>query len=176
MADRSNSKEFDLKKYASSEYSTESLAEMLDEFDKPNRDPRPDFKTVCFESGIEELSHLKPGMILEGVISNITNFGIFVDLGVHQDGLVHLSEIANKFVQNPQLIAKVGDLVKVRVLSVDEKRRRISLSMKLDLPKAEKKAEKKVVNRAPPKEIKQKIIFNTAMSDALSKLKKGMTH
>ena len=176
LADRSNSKEFDLKKYASSEYSTESLAEMLDEFDKPNRDPRPDFKTVCFESGIEELSHLKPGMILEGVISNITNFGIFVDLGVHQDGLVHLSEIANKFVQNPQLIAKVGDLVKVRVLSVDEKRRRISLSMKLDLPKAEKKAEKKVVNRAPPKEIKQKIIFNTAMSDALSKLKKGMTH
>ena len=100
--------------------------------DKPGRDPRPDFKTAEFKAGVEKISDLKPGMILEGVVSNVANFGAFVDVGVHQDGLVHISAITNKFISDPREVVKAGDIVKVKVVEVDAARKRISFTMRLD--------------------------------------------
>src|SRR6267378_3839187 len=96
------------------------------------RDPRPAFKTASFREGVEKLEDLKPGMVLEGVVTNVAAFGAFVDVGVHQDGLVHISAMANAYVKDPRKIAKPGDVVRVKVLEVDPKRRRISLTMRLD--------------------------------------------
>jgi uncharacterized protein len=93
--------------------------------------PRPEFKTATFREGVERLEDLREGMILEGVVTNVTNFGAFVDIGVHQDGLVHISEMADRFVKDPREVSKPGDIVKVRVQEVDIKRRRVGLSMKL---------------------------------------------
>lgn len=117
-----------------------TVTDILAELEKPGRDPRPEFKTAEFKDGVESIGDLKPGMKLEGVITNITNFGAFVDIGVHQDGLVHISAMANQFVKDPHAIAKTGDVVKVKVLEVDPARKRIALSMRLDdeLPTASK--------------------------------------
>ena len=104
----------------------------LQELEKPGRDPRPIFKTATFREGVEKLDDLKPGMILEGIVTNVAAFGAFVDVGVHQDGLVHISAMANAYVKDPRKIAKPGDVVRVKVLEVDPKRRRISLTMRLD--------------------------------------------
>jgi uncharacterized protein len=109
-----------------------TVKDILQELEKPGRDPRPEFKTASFQEGVEEMKDLKPGMRLEGVITNITNFGAFVDIGVHQDGLVHISMMANQFVKDPHTIVKTGDVVKVKVMEVDIPRKRISLSMRLD--------------------------------------------
>ncbi len=109
-----------------------TLKEIIKELEKPGRDPRPEFKTATFKDGINTLNDLKEGMILEGVISNVANFGAFVDIGVHQDGLVHISSLTNKFVSDPREIVKAGDIVKVKVLEVDADRKRISLTMRLD--------------------------------------------
>ena len=109
-----------------------TVRDILAELEKPGRDPRPEFKTATFQEGIESLADLQPGMILEGVVTNVAAFGAFVDIGVHQDGLVHVSALANKFVRDPHEIVKPGQIVKVRVLEVDEKRQRISLTMRLD--------------------------------------------
>jgi uncharacterized protein len=108
-----------------------TVTDIFNELDKPGRDPRPEFKTAIFKEGIESLSDLRAGMILEGVITNVANFGAFVDIGVHQDGLVHVSVLANHFVKNPNDVVKVGDIVKVKVLEVDIARKRIQLSMRL---------------------------------------------
>jgi protein Tex len=104
----------------------------LAELEKPGRDPRPEFKTATFQEGVESLSDLRPDMILEGVVTNVAAFGAFVDIGVHQDGLVHVSALANKFVKDPHEVVKPGQIVKVKVLEVDVKRQRIALSMRLD--------------------------------------------
>ena len=96
------------------------------------RDPRPEFKTATFREGVEALSDLQPGMVLEGVVTNVAAFGAFVDIGVHQDGLVHVSALANKFVKDPHEVVKPGQVVKVNVLDVDLKRQRISLTMRID--------------------------------------------
>src|SRR5690606_26967819 len=96
------------------------------------RDPRPEFKTAAFKDGVEELKDLQSGMLLEGVVTNVTNFGAFVDVGVHQDGLVHISMLSNKFVRDPRGVVKAGDVVRVKVLEVDVQRNRIALTMKLD--------------------------------------------
>ncbi len=109
-----------------------TVRDILSELEKPGRDPRPEFKTATFQEGVESLADLQPGMILEGVVTNVAAFGAFVDIGVHQDGLVHVSALANKFVKDPHEIVKPGQVVKVRVLEVDEKRQRISLTMRLD--------------------------------------------
>jgi|GraSoiStandDraft_24_1057298.scaffolds.fasta_scaffold12560_1 uncharacterized protein len=109
-----------------------TVTDILRELEKPGRDPRPAFKTVSFREGVEKLEDLKPGMVLEGVVTNVAAFGAFVDVGVHQDGLVHISAMANTYVKDPRKIAKPGDVVRVRVLEVDPKRRRISLTMRLD--------------------------------------------
>ncbi|WP_433825409.1 Tex family protein [Actinoplanes sp. CA-015351] len=108
-----------------------TITDILKELEKPGRDPRPAFTTATFAEGVEKLSHLKPGMILEGQVTNVAAFGAFVDIGVHQDGLVHVSALSDKFVQDPREVVKSGDVVKVRVLEVDEVRKRISLSMRL---------------------------------------------
>ena len=109
-----------------------TVIDILAELDKPGRDPRPVFKTASFADGIEEISDLKPGMILEGTVTNVAAFGAFVDIGVHQDGLVHVSQLADKFVKDPRDVVKAGDVVKVRVVEVDAKRKRIALSMRRD--------------------------------------------
>jgi protein Tex len=109
-----------------------TVRDILTELEKPGRDPRPEFKTATFQEGIESLADLQPGMILEGVVTNVAAFGAFVDIGVHQDGLVHVSQLANKFVKDPHEVVKPGQIVKVKVMEVDEKRQRISLTMRLD--------------------------------------------
>ena len=109
-----------------------TINDILAELDKPGRDPRGEFKTANFKDGVEELKDLKLEMILEGVVTNVTNFGAFVDVGVHQDGLVHISSLTDKFVSDPHTVVKAGDVVKVKVMEVDVERRRIALSMRLD--------------------------------------------
>ena len=109
-----------------------TVKDILKELDKPGRDPRPEFKTATFKDGVETINDLKAGMILEGVVSNVANFGAFVDVGVHQDGLVHISALTNKFISDPREVVKAGDIVKVKVLEVDVPRKRISFTMRLD--------------------------------------------
>ncbi|ABM01711.1 Tex family protein [Shewanella amazonensis] len=109
-----------------------TVTDILKELDKPGRDPRGEFKTAHFKEGVTEVRDLKPEMILEGVVTNVTNFGAFVDVGVHQDGLVHISSLSDKFVSDPHTVVKAGDVVKVKVMEVDVERKRIGLSMRLD--------------------------------------------
>lgn len=118
--------------YANEQFGLPTIQDILKELSKPGRDPRPTFKTADFKEGVEDLKDLQPDMILEGVITNVAAFGAFVDIGVHQDGLVHISALANTFVKDPHTVVKVGQIVKVKVLEVDEKRKRISLTMRLD--------------------------------------------
>jgi protein Tex len=118
--------------FTDDKFGVPTVRDILAELEKPGRDPRPEFKTATFQDGIESLSDLRPDMILEGVVTNVAAFGAFVDIGVHQDGLVHVSQLANKFVKDPHEVVKPGQIVKVKVMEVDEKRQRISLSMRLD--------------------------------------------
>ncbi len=118
--------------FASERFGAITVRDILGELEKPGRDPRPDFKVARFNEGVEEITDLKEGMVLEGTVSNVAQFGAFVDLGVHQDGLVHVSQLAHKFVSDAREVVKTGDIVKVKVLEVDVARGRISLSMKLD--------------------------------------------
>lgn len=111
-----------------------TVKDIIAELEKPGRDPRPEFKTASFQEGVEDLKDLQPGMTLEGVVTNVTNFGAFVDIGVHQDGLVHISAMAKRFVTDPRSVVKTGDVVQVKVLSVDMARKRIALTMRLDDP------------------------------------------
>ena len=118
--------------YTDEKFGLPTVTDIIAELDKPGRDPRPAFKTAQFREGVEKLSDLDDGMILEGTVTNVTNFGAFVDIGVHQDGLVHISALANRFVKDPHDVVKAGDIVKVKVLEVDQKRKRIALTMRLD--------------------------------------------
>jgi uncharacterized protein len=120
------------KNYVNDQFGLPTIQDILSELDKPGRDPRPEFKTATFKDGIETISDLRTGMILEGVVTNVANFGAFVDIGVHQDGLVHISMLANHFVKDPNTVVKVGNIVTVKVLEVDIKRQRIQLTMRLD--------------------------------------------
>ncbi|MDY0928273.1 Tex family protein [Enterobacter sp. CFBP8995] len=109
-----------------------TVTDIIKELEKPGRDPRPEFKTAQFAEGVETLNDLLPGMVLEGAVTNVTNFGAFVDIGVHQDGLVHISSLSDKFVEDPHQVVKAGDIVKVKVMEVDMQRKRIALTMRLD--------------------------------------------
>ncbi len=120
--------------FADEKFGVITVRDILVELEKPGRDPRPDFKVARFNDGVEDIKDLKEGMVLEGTVSNVAQFGAFVDLGVHQDGLVHVSQLAHKFVNDAREVVKTGDIVKVRVLEVDLSRQRISLTMKLDAP------------------------------------------
>lgn len=116
--------------YTDEQFGVPTVTDILKELEKPGRDPRPEFKTAKFQEGVHEIKDLVPGMTLEGVVSNVAAFGAFVDIGVHQDGLVHVSELSDRFVRDPREVVKVGDIVRVRILDVDVARKRISLSMR----------------------------------------------
>jgi uncharacterized protein len=118
-------------KYSDEKFGIPTISDILRELEKPGRDPRPEFTTASFRDGVETLADLKPDMILEGVVTNVAAFGAFVDIGVHQDGLVHISALSNTFVKDPHSVVKAGQIVKVKVLEVDAKRKRIALTMRL---------------------------------------------
>jgi uncharacterized protein len=124
-------KRLDPKAYTDETFGLPTVTDILQELEKPGRDPRPEFKTAAFQDGVEELKDLQPGMILEGVVTNVTNFGAFVDIGVHQDGLVHISALSEKFIKDPREAVKAGDVVKVKVMEVDIPRKRVGLSMRM---------------------------------------------
>ncbi len=139
--------------YTDEKFGLPTVTDIISELDKPGRDPRPEFKTATFAEGVNEVKDLIPGMVLEGVITNVTNFGAFVDVGVHQDGLVHISALSDKFVSDPREVVKAGDIVKVKVMEVDLQRKRIGMSMRLnDEPGQEKPARKPQVQRQQPRE------------------------
>ena len=162
--------------YVTEQFGLPTVNDILKELEKPGRDPRGQFKTAKFKKGVETLNDLKENMALEGTVTNVTDFGAFVDVGVHQDGLVHISLMSNKFISNPREIVKTGDIVKVHVVSVDVKRKRVSLSMvgpKTDessqVAKPQPKA-RKPMNKKPAKQ-KQPInsAFGAALAEALKK-------
>jgi protein Tex len=127
---RDQLRRLDLRKYVTDSVGEPTLRDIISELEKPGRDPREEFRYASFQEGVREISDLQEGMQLEGVVTNVANFGAFVDIGVHQDGLVHISQLADRFVQDPKQIVKVGQVVKVRVLEVNEKLKRISLTMR----------------------------------------------
>lgn len=118
--------------YTDDKFGEPTVKDIISELEKPGRDPRPQFKTAVFKEGVEDLTDLKSGMLLQGVVTNVTNFGAFVDIGVHQDGLVHISALADRFVKDPHEVVKAGDVVKVKVLEIDIPRKRVGLSMRLN--------------------------------------------
>ena len=120
----------ELRQFVSEQVGLPTIQDAIAELAKPGRDPREQFKYASFQEGINKISDLKEGMILEGIVTNVVNFGAFVDIGVHQDGLVHISQLADRFVEDPKQIVKVGQVVKVKVLEINEKLNRIGLSMK----------------------------------------------
>ena len=124
--------------YTDEKFGVPTVTDIIKELDKPGRDPRPEFKTAQFQEGVEEITDLVPGMILEGTVTNVTNFGAFVDIGVHQDGLVHISALSHNFIKDPRDAVKAGEIVKVKVMEVDVPRKRIALSMRLDDTPGEK--------------------------------------
>ncbi|MDD7569580.1 MAG: Tex family protein [[Actinobacillus] rossii] len=132
MGNASAVRQLDAKQFTDEQFGLPTVMDIFKELEKPGRDPRGEFKTATFMDGVEDIADLKVGMILEGTITNVTNFGAFVDIGVHQDGLVHISSLSDKFVEDPHQVVKTGDVVKVKVLEVDVPRKRIALTMRLD--------------------------------------------
>lgn len=164
--------------YTDERFGVPTVVDIFRELEKPGRDPRPEFKTAEFKEGIESLADLKSGMILEGVVTNVANFGAFVDVGVHQDGLVHISMMADQFVKDPHAVVKVGDIVKVKVLEVDLNRKRIQLSMRLSesaqpaAPRTQAPRASHAVKAAkqPPMPVKQ-TAFGDSLKDAFTKMR-----
>jgi uncharacterized protein len=172
--------------FTTDEFGLPTVTDILKELDKPGRDPRGEFKTAKFKDGVEALKDLKPEMILEGVVTNVTNFGAFVDIGVHQDGLVHISSLTDKFVSDPHTVVKAGDVVKVKVMEVDVERKRIGLSMRLDEKiepgKPQQRTGKPQAKGSKPGQGKQRpaakpqpvnAAMGNAFADAFAKLKKN---
>ena len=162
-------KTLDARHYTDARFGIPTVSDIITELDKPGRDPRPQFKTAAFKEGVETLEDLHPDMILEGVVTNVTNFGAFVDIGVHQDGLVHISALADKFVKDPREIVKTGDLVKVKIIDVDSKRRRIALTMRLSQDSRMVPTKQKNESTKPRKRHEQKTEpqESNAMAEAL---------
>lgn len=147
MGDSAALKRLDPKQFVDEQFGLPTVKDILAELEKPGRDPRPSFKTATFAEGVDEISDLKVGMLLEGTVTNVAAFGAFVDIGVHQDGLVHVSQLADRFVKDPHEVVKAGDVVKVRVVEVDVKRKRIGLTMRKDGGEAAPSSMRE--NRAP---------------------------
>ena len=162
-----------------------TVRDILKELEKPGRDPRPEFKAAQFADGVEDIKDLRPGMVLEGVVSNVAAFGAFVDIGVHQDGLIHISALSDRYVKDPREVVKAGDIVKVKVLEVDVARKRIALTRRMDDPVGEARTDARRDERParrdggaprgprPAAPAQQKAPFNSAMADALKGLKRG---
>lgn len=167
--------------FTDEKFGVPTVSDILKELEKPGHDPRPEFKTATFADGVENMQDLKIGMILEGTVTNVTNFGAFVDIGVHQDGLVHISVLADKFVEDPHTVVKAGDIVKVKVMEVDLPRKRIALSMRLEeqtnaannsksaAPRASSSPNN---NRPKPQPAQTNNVMGNALAEALSKLKR----
>jgi len=164
-------------KYADDKFGVPTITDIIKELEKPGRDPRPEFTTATFKEGVEDIKDLQPGMILEGVVTNVAAFGAFVDIGVHQDGLVHISALSNTFVRDPHTVVKAGQVVKVKVLEVDEKRRRIALTMRLaDNPtpagaRPEQRGDRNDSRRLAQHQQSHQPASNTAMAAAFAKLR-----
>ncbi len=163
--------------FANEQFGLITVKDILGELEKPGRDPRPDFKVARFNEGVEDITDLKPGMVLEGTVSNVAQFGAFVDLGVHQDGLVHVSQLANKFVHDAREVVKAGDIVKVKVLEVDVARKRIGLTMRMDAAASTPRADRRDgVNRFEPgrsrpnRDNRSVAAGSSAMASAFAKL------
>jgi protein Tex len=158
--------------FANEKFGVITVKDILGELEKPGRDPRPDFKVARFNEGVEDIADLREGMVLEGTVSNVAAFGAFVDLGVHQDGLVHVSQLAHKFVNDAREIVKTGDIVKVKVLEVDAARKRISLTMKLgDSPgRRDGQRDNRFEGAGRGQRAPQNAPQNTAMAGAFAKL------
>jgi len=153
--------------YTDEHFGLPTVTDILQELEKPGRDPRPEFKSVEFKAGIEKISDLEPGMRLDGVVTNVANFGAFVDIGVHQDGLVHISHLSDTFIKDPRDAVKTGDMVKVKVLEVDIERKRISLSMKTNPDAVEARPER--TSQKPAAKIKQQAPAQGSMANAFAK-------
>lgn len=178
IGNRERVKQIKASDFTDERFGLPTILDILSELEKPGRDPRGEFQTASFAEGICEISDLQVGMILEGVVSNVANFGAFVDIGVHQDGLVHISALSNKFVQDPREVVKAGDVVKVKVLEVDAARKRIALTMRLDdepggakhkMP-SENRSREWTAGRKPRHN--DRAPANSAMADAFAKLKR----
>ncbi|AOM41909.1 Tex family protein [Xenorhabdus hominickii] len=172
--------------FTTEKFGIPTVTDILKELEKPGRDPRPEFKTATFADGVETMNDLRAGMILEGTVTNVTNFGAFVDIGVHQDGLVHISSLSDRFVENPHTVVKTGDIVKVKVMDVDLNRKRIALTMRLDEQPGETPARRggspggnrnernsnerneNAKGRHNPRSSHSGSLSNSAMSDALA--------
>lgn len=162
-----------------------TVRDILKELEKPGRDPRPEFRAAQFAEGVEDIRDLRPGMVLEGVVTNVAAFGAFVDIGVHQDGLIHISALSERYVKDPRDVVKAGDIVKVKVLEVDVARRRIALTRRLDDPLGQarsdaREADRTARHRSAPRDSRTvtsqaqpaKAPFNSALADALRGLKR----
>jgi len=178
IGDKATLAQIDPSRYTDEKFGLPTVQDILRELEKPGRDPRPEFKTARFCEGVEAIEDLKPGMLLEGVVTNVTNFGAFVDIGVHQDGLVHVSALAERFVKDPHTVVKAGDVVKVKVLEVDEARKRIALTMRLRDEAAPARAGTAAAERRPQRGPRQKPApaparaAETAMAAAFARLKR----
>lgn len=157
--------------FVDEQFGLPTISDILQELEKPGRDPRPEFRSVVFKEGVEKIDDLEVGMRLNGVVTNVANFGAFVDIGVHQDGLIHISHLADDFVNSPRNVVKAGDLVKVWVVDVDVKRKRISLSMKTnpDFMATNQKAKKAQTENLIDAPLKKSSKITTAMANAFSK-------
>ncbi|MWL73113.1 S1 RNA-binding domain-containing protein, partial [Escherichia coli] len=179
MGDNSALRNLKAVDFTDEQFGVPTVTDIIKELEKPGRDPRPEFKTATFADGVETMNDLLPGMVLEGAVTNVTNFGAFVDIGVHQDGLVHISSLADKFVEDPHTVVKAGDIVKVKVLEVDLQRKRIALTMRLDEQPGETNArrgngggardqQRPAAKAAKPRGRDAQPAGNSAMMDALA--------
>lgn len=179
MGDAATLKKLDPKQFIDERFGLPTVRDIVTELEKPGRDPRPEFKTATFADGINEVADLKPGMVLEGTVTNVAAFGAFVDIGVHQDGLVHVSQLSDRFVKDPHEVVKAGQIVKVRVVDVDVKRQRIQLSMKKDDGSAapvsgargsERAPDRRSTQRPPQRQAAPQLgSLGSALADALKK-------
>jgi uncharacterized protein len=162
-------KRLDAGKYVDDRFGLPTVRDILKELEKPGRDPRPAFKAAAFMEGVNDLKDLQPGMKLEGVVTNVTNFGAFIDIGVHQDGLVHISALSDKFVKDPREVVKAGDIVKVKVLEVDVPRKRVALTMRMNDAVPAKVAAAAQPQRVRPNQAKAPEPAGGALADALKR-------
>ncbi len=178
MGNESKIHQLNAKDFVDEQFGLPTVNDIFKELEKPGRDPRGEFKTATFVDGVEEIKDLQVGMILEGTVTNVANFGAFVDIGVHQDGLVHISMLSNSFVEDPHKVVKVGNVVKVKVLEVDMARKRIALSMRLDEKLTERSEEKSPIRKNSEKSDHSQRnggrnqFANNAFADALKGWKK----
>ncbi len=179
IGNREKIKQIKPTQYTTEQFGLPTIMDILAELEKPGRDPRGEFQTATFAEGVNDIKDLQVGMILEGVVSNVANFGAFVDIGVHQDGLVHISALSNKFVQDPREVVKAGEVVKVKVMEVDAARKRIALTMRLDDEAGAqvKRSDRPSESRGNPRsgqrgQNREQAPGNSAMADALAKLKR----